>query len=294
MGDTDVKRLGEVARCADITHERFYDEIFQRQPMVMAGKISHWPALQTWSPSFFKARYGDVPVWLSRYDPATSRTFLEQNIDHVYREATMADYVDSLSHAGGVYSIRESAGMLQRNPELIEYLDHFRPFGCSQEPAEDSFAALWFAPSGGITGLHIDVGEGVLFHLHGRKHVLIFPPDQTRFLYEEDIEQLDKQGLADRIDADTMKIWRHYVRWSKVNAFAPDFMKFPLLAEAAYLEAVIAPGDALYIPCGWWHTVHSLDITISVTKSLFKDEFLRQPDPSRSGVRSLAARETRQ
>ena len=281
-----MKCLGQVERCADITQEKFYNDVFQKQPVVMPGKIAHWRALQTWNPDFFRSRYGGVAVWLSRYDPASPRSFLQQNIDYDFREASFAEYVDQLSAPNGCYSIRESIGLLKANPELLDDLDHFRPFGYSKEPADDQFMALWFAPKGGVTGLHIDVGENLLFHLHGHKHVLIFAPDQTRLLYEEDIEQLAEPGLADRIDADTLEMWRSYVRWSKVNAFNPDFKRFPRLEGAAYLDAVIAPGDALYIPCGWWHAVRSLDITISVSKSLFRDEFLRAPDPADPAGRS--------
>jgi cupin-like protein len=287
-----VKRLGQIERRGEITHEQFFNDIFQKQPIVMPGKISHWRALATWSPSFFRAQYGGTPVWLSRYDPASSRTFLEQNVDYEFREATMADYVDSLAAGDGCYSIRESIGLLKRNPELLEYLDCFRPFGCSQEPPDDQFMALWFAPKGGITGLHIDVGENLLFHLYGQKQVLIFAPDQTRFLYEEDLAKLDEPDLADRIDSDTLEMWRSYVRWSKINAFDPDFDRFPLLRDSTYLDAVIGPGDTLYIPCGWWHTVRSLDITISVSKSLFNEEFLRAPKPSTGARHSPPGWET--
>jgi len=288
-----VKRLGDIERRHDMTHERFFGDFFQQRPVVMTDQISHWPALTAWGPGYFRSRYGQTPVWLSRYDPSSERTFLEQNIDHQFREGTMAEYVDSLTSENGRYSIRESVGLLQRNPELLDDLDHFRPFGCTHEPPDDQFMALWFAPKGTITGMHIDVGENVLFHLHGHKHVMLFSPDNTALLYEEDLSQLDAPGLADRVDSDTLQMWRHYVRWSKVNAFSPDVERFPLLGTAAYLEGVIGPGDALYIPCGWWHTVRSLDVTISVSKSVFKDEFLRPVPPVPDGRQAAATWETR-
>ena len=43
-----------------------------------------------------------------------------------------------------------------------------------------------------------------------------------------------------------------------------DMDRFPLLAEATFTEAVLGPGDALFIPAGWWHYVRSLSTSFSV------------------------------
>jgi lysine-specific demethylase 8 len=271
-----MRCLGEIESQPAITHEQFFDGFFQKRPVIMPGKISHWPALRQWGPDFFKANYGDLPVWLSRYDPASELTYLEQHLEYVSRKTTMAGYVDALSGSHGFFSIRESIGLLQSHPELMEYLDQFRPYGCSGEPPASQYMALWFSPGQDTTGMHIDVAEGLLFHLYGHKRVMLFAPDQTKLVYEDDIKKLYSDGLEDRIDPEDLEMWRNFVRWSKVNPFEPDFERFPLLREASYFEAFIAPGDVLYIPLGWWHAVRSLDTTISISKSIFKDEFLRQ------------------
>jgi lysine-specific demethylase 8 len=40
--------------------------------------------------------------------------------------------------------------------------------------------------------------------------------------------------------------------------------KFPLLAEAEYSEAILGPGDALYMAAGVWHYVRSLETSLSI------------------------------
>ena len=40
--------------------------------------------------------------------------------------------------------------------------------------------------------------------------------------------------------------------------------KFPLLAQAEYSEAILGPGDALYMPAGVWHYVRSLETSLSI------------------------------
>jgi ribosomal protein L16 Arg81 hydroxylase len=66
---------------------------------------------------------------------------------------------------------------------------------------------------------------------------------------------------------------RHiYDRQSQVDIFSPDLEKFPNFKNAVVHEAVIGPGDILFIPACWWHFVESdnssadvddFDITIS-------------------------------
>lgn len=44
----------------------------------------------------------------------------------------------------------------------------------------------------------------------------------------------------------------------QVDFDRPDYTRFPKLADARGQEAVVGPGDVLYIPIYWWHHVESL------------------------------------
>jgi lysine-specific demethylase 8 len=58
--------------------------------------------------------------------------------------------------------------------------------------------------------------------------------------------------------------------WASLTPFSLEAVggygggRFPALAEAAFVEAVLEPGDVLYIPNKWWHFVKSLSTSISI------------------------------
>ena len=53
---------------------------------------------------------------------------------------------------------------------------------------------------------------------------------------------------------------------SQLDLDAPDAARrSPALAAAPFLDCALAPGDALYIPPGWWHYVKSTSRSFSVS-----------------------------
>jgi hypothetical protein len=91
---------------------------------------------------------------------------------------------------------------------------------------------------------HFDVNDNIACVVAGRRKFTLFPPEQIENLYVGPI--LDAPGG---------------VPISRVDIREPDFARFPRYraAQASALEAVLEPGDALYIPAPWWHAVESLD-----------------------------------
>merc|ERR1712070_563746 len=38
----------------------------------------------------------------------------------------------------------------------------------------------------------------------------------------------------------------------------PDLQRFPKVVDAHFIEALVGPGDVLFLPRFWWHHVHAL------------------------------------
>jgi hypothetical protein len=90
---------------------------------------------------------------------------------------------------------------------------------------------------------HFDLVYNVACVVGGRRRFTLFPPDQVRNLY---LAPLDFTPSGAPV--------------SLAELSGPDHARFPRLAEAMRhaRHAELGPGDAIYIPYGWWHHVESL------------------------------------
>ena len=57
--------------------------------------------------------------------------------------------------------------------------------------------------------------------------------------------------------------------YSRVNAENPDLGEYPLYGLTRRIELVLEPGEALFLPVGWWHAVRAIDLSLSVSFTNF-------------------------
>jgi len=209
-----------------------------REPVVFRGLASAWPALSRWTPDYLARLAGDRTVEVVVGD--------RESYEPVFRTIPLHDFF----HAW-------PTGDAEGSPSL--YLKEFDLFGAFPQLQEDvDFAALerpstkawryaWISQAGGRTNLHHDLLNNVLTQVVGRKLVTLIPPARSADVYP-----------SDKFDC--------FARLSRVDAFNPDFDRFPRYrsALAAERQVTLEPGDAVYIPSGWWHTARSLTASISL------------------------------
>jgi Cupin-like domain len=94
-----------------------------------------------------------------------------------------------------------------------------------------------------IAQTHFDLSYNIACVVGGRRRFTLFPPEQLPNLY---VGPLDFNMSGPPV--------------SMVSLRNPDFARFPRFAQAmeASRSAELEPGDALFIPFGWWHHVESL------------------------------------
>eukprot|EP00047_Mylnosiga_fluctuans_P012171 m.24718 g.24718 ORF g.24718 m.24718 type:complete len:165 (+) comp4048_c0_seq2:326-820(+) len=103
----------------------------------------------------------------------------------------------------------------------------------------------WLGPKGTVSPLHHDPARNLLAQVVGAKYLRLYAPATTLRLYPHPDTLLHNTSMVD--------------------VEAPDLARFPLFADAPYLEAVLLPGEMLYIPPHYWHYVRSLSVSFSVS-----------------------------
>ena len=57
--------------------------------------------------------------------------------------------------------------------------------------------------------------------------------------------------------------------YADIDPEDPDLMKHPNYRHVIERRVTLHPGDAIFLPVGWWHHVRSLDISISFAMTNF-------------------------
>lgn len=104
---------------------------------------------------------------------------------------------------------------------------------------------VWLGTRGTVTSLHSDASENLLAQVAGHKYVRLYGLDQTPHLYAS----LQRGGAFGT---------------SPVRVEAADLAAYPKFANAAYSEAILEPGDLLYIPKSMWHYLRALTTSTSI------------------------------
>ncbi|HYO70294.1 MAG TPA: cupin-like domain-containing protein [Archangium sp.] len=250
-------RLHEVTtieRVKDISQEEFEHRFAsQGKPVILQGPVERWKAA-AYTPASLRDAFGDLPTSIfvrpasTEPDTRTARPAASQErttSGRTYVQMTLREYIDTVvlqpaQRAPGELPPYLTANSLDASlMELIEYPPFFRPEAFIRPK-------LWLGPAGTVSHVHRDLIDNFLAQVWGRKHLRLFSPDQSRFLYPR------------RVDGNP------FYEASDVDVSAPDLEKFPELRHSRPVDCELRPGEMLYLPAGWWHYVRSLDTSLSV------------------------------
>ena len=104
---------------------------------------------------------------------------------------------------------------------------------------------LWLGCSSTRSQLHFDRKDNFICQMCGKKEILLFPPEDTGFLYQK--EACDEDDLFNN-------------RFSSINPnLSPKIFRerYPNASKASATRIILNPGDVLFVPKLWWHLVSS-------------------------------------
>lgn len=208
-------------------------------PVIITNAINHWPAMSTrqWSLDYIrlKAGFRTVPIEIGS-------KYTEDN--WTQKLMTINDFINKFilgSHNQTGYLAQHQ--LFDQVPELRN--DIAIPDYCCLGNSEDVDINAWFGPKGTVSPLHHDPKHNFLVQVVGSKYIRLYSPSENSKLYPHDTFLLENT--------------------SQVDAENPDVVKFPLFNEALFSEAILRPGEMLYMPPKYWHFIKSLSISFSVS-----------------------------
>ncbi len=231
-----------VERRVGLSSDEFLDEyVSEGRPVVIPNAVDSWDAMGKWTPEWFGNNYGDL-----RIAGADGPTLAE------VVAAIDDDSLDSNYYARNL-SLTELDSQLLADvsplPEHVTADNWLRSRLLPALPRERFGGELFIAPvEMRYPYLHWD-GSHVhanFFMIHGTKEIALFNPDQSNWLYP--VPGATKVNHRSDIN----------------DVYDPDLDRFPLYEKAQGTLVTIEPGDHLFIPGGWWHTVRSPTPSISI------------------------------
>ena len=240
----DIPRVGGLSV---ETFERIFAAL--EQPVIMENfaNVAGWEAVRNWSIERFANTFGDVEIYPRVNYPDPDHWWINPF------ETLSKDFPPFEKMTFRQFFRRALAEGVERSPI------YWRNRGHNQEIAHFALASffagvhfediipvsaekdvqLLIGSAGTKAGVHQDDRHNFLIQVAGSKKVMLVSPYFTRCVHPF-------AGLPDKSPVNLDRLEKRY----------------PHLAEAVVLVGAIAPGEVLFIPRGWWHTLRADEPTI--------------------------------
>lgn len=245
FGDDLMRR-----HCDQMTAEEFVRDFEQPcRPCVIQGLLKNWPAYQTWSISEIASRYPEARLKCGEDDDGYK---VRLALGH------FGEYARTQKDDSPLYVFDADFGddgkvtqPLLQDFSVPHYFneDLFKMCGEDKRPP---YRWLLLGPRRSGSSIHIDPLATSAWNsvIRGRKLWALFPPGTPKSIVKP-------PGWMERKDREAVDWFLFHL--PKIRETAPSHMK--------PITCVTYPGDTIYVPGNWWHTVLNLDDTVAVTQN---------------------------
>ncbi len=223
-------QLKPVDKRSGLTRETFANEyLLPAKPVVFKDLIDAWPAKTKWSIEFFKDKYGHIEV------PVVSNNYSKPGKGYMTPDMVvpLREYLEKIEQ--GPTDLRLFLfNIFVHAPELRQ--DFFIP--SIMDGFIREFPFMFFGGKSSKVALHYDIDLSHVFlnQFHGRKRIVLFAPDQSKYIYQHPFT------VASYVDVNN-----------------PDYEKYPALRKVVGYETMLEPGETIFMPSGYWHYIEYTD-----------------------------------
>lgn len=239
-------RVLQVDRTTGLSPEEFRKRYLRKDvPVILEQAAAQWPCSQEWSFEAFKRRFGQTTIKFVERQGLTDDALLD--VAELTEQIVFNDFLDA-ALAGGRKYIR-FAPLLETFPELVADFDQ----EFLQTMADGSLGLsylLFIGGKGTSTPMHNAMTPFFFVNICGVKRWTLIPNKYLAILNPV------SHGLG----------YNH----STANPDEMNLDDFPGLASVDRLEAVMYPGDVLFVPAWAWHSVRNDSPTIGVRCGLLR------------------------
>lgn len=245
-----------VPRVKRLSHRAFIERAYApNRPIVVTDMMRDWKAVTRWTWPFLRRSVGTAEVQVMESRETTQQYDL--NVARISEATTLGEFIgwiERVKHSNARYLVARNNGLTAPGlRSLVRDIGFFS--GILNRRLLDGFVYLWVGPGGTVTPLHHDTANNLFCQVRGRKRFILIDPANAELLRD---------------------VISYY---SLIDAERFDLQRSPWLAEVDRMIVTVGPGEALFIPSGWWHHVRSLSPSISVSMTNFT-KLLDTDDPS--------------
>ncbi len=221
-------KLSSTEKVSGIDASQFLKKYMKsRTPVILEDFVeAESPALHKWNYDYFKEIAGDTKVNIYGGEIES----LDRVASKPIGESSFADYLNLISSKPTEHRLF-LFNLLNIKPELRKDIKYRN---ITKGKILEWLPFMFFGGEGSITRNHVDIDMSHVFitQFQGIKRIWLFPWEQNDLMYK-----------------------LPYNFHSIANIKEIDYEKFPALKYINGYEAVIKPGETLYIPSGWWHYI---------------------------------------